>query len=131
MILLLLMFCDVRELPQETRYADRIVENSVYTTTEGKKVFWLRQFVTYEKVWGGYRCTGYLVVNSDTTWEQKRLPNGYMELSFHSLAGKPRRVLTKVWTKAETTKDIEVQDRERGPRYHVLFGSYLGNMKDE
>ena len=131
MILLLMLLWDAGEMPQETRYADRIVENSVYTTTEGKKVFWLRQFVTYREVWGGYRCTGYLVVNSDTAWEQKRLPNGYMELSFQSLAGKPRRVITKVWTKAETTKDIEVQDRERGPRYHVLFGSYLGNMKDE
>lgn len=131
MIFLLLLLCGVRASPDETRYSDRIVDNRVFTVTDGKKVYWLRQFVTYRRTWGGYRCTGYLVINSETPWDKKVLPNGYIELSFHSALGKPRRVITKEWANAETTKDIEVQDREWGPRYHILFGSYLGNMKDD
>lgn len=131
MIFLLLALCDVRVSPDETKYVDRIVDNSVYTMTDGRKVYWLRQFVTYEKTWGGWRCTGYLVVNSDTTWDKKVLPNGYIELSFHSISGKRRRVITKRWHAEETTKDIEVLDRQLGPRFNILFGSCFGNMKDD
>lgn len=131
MIFLLLALLDVRWSPDETKYVDKIVDNSVFTATDGKKVYWLRQFVAYEKSWGGWRCVGYLVINSDTEWDRKVLPNGYTELAFHSTSGKRRRVLTKRWTSAETTKDIEVLDRQLGPRFNILFGSCFGNMKDD
>lgn len=131
MIFLLLLICDLRPSLYESRTVDRVVYNSVYTMNEGKKVVFMRQFVTYRKTWGGWRCTGYLVVNEDTQWERRRLPNGYTELLFYSISGKPRRVVTKDWTTAETTQDIEVLDRQLGPRFNILFGSYLGNMKDD
>lgn len=130
MWLVLALLMDLGNPVHQEAYADRIVDNTVYTFSEGKKRFWLRQFVCYEKVWGGWRCTGYLVVNEDTCWERTRLSDGRWQLSFFSMSGRLRHVTTHKWTTAETTKDIEIVDREKGPR-KVLFGSGFGNLKDE
>lgn len=127
---LLAMVLEIGNPFHQERYAERIVDNTVYTWSEGKKRFWLRQFVCYEKCWGGWRCTGYLVVNEDTAWDRVLLPDGRWQLSFHTTSGKVRHVTTHRWTAAETTKDMEILDREKGPR-NVLYGSGFGNLKED
>lgn len=128
--ILLFLVMEIGNPFHQEKYAERIVDNTVYTSSEGKKRFWLRQFVCQEKSWSGWRCTGYLVVNEDTVWERVRLRDGRWQLSFFTVSGKLRHVTTHKWTEAETTKDIEIVDREKGPR-KVLFGSIWGNIKED
>lgn len=130
MWLLVALLLDLGSPSHKEVHVDRIVDNTVFTFSEGKKRFWLRQFVTYEKSWGGWRCTGYLVINEDTCWERTLRSDGRWQLSFFSVSGELRNVTTYKWSSAETTKDIEILDRELGPR-RVLFGNGLGNLRDE